>query len=190
MTRQMHPELDNSDLIEQLQEACYEDIEPHLAQGSKETDRDRLLALMAPSHYGEFARQACLRVAAIVVTATNQTDSYDEAVSFLAPCLTNFGEELASYGRCHEHLMKMLAGFFGETCRRSWEAGEMGAQLGGLSGLLASMGAGFFASRRVQKELEAEGTRLDEQFRRLLDSYDEAMEGLANTAIEFVEQMQ
>jgi hypothetical protein len=197
-------------LSDQLNATCYDHIVPHIQMRNQAADFDRAVELMAPSYYVQFAVQACRDVAAMSVDFMARiyaevprcakgflqrmrptSATYTEVSNRLAPYLGPYQHALAQYAGRHQHFVHMLAETRSSFHENAFHLGRTAAEvsslfLGSLGTLLTTCGAGYLAGRHVDNQIEAARQQLEQEFREMVQSYDEAMTQLQSTAIEMV----
>lgn len=193
---------DREELVDALQQASNHQILPHLRQLNQESDPERSLQLMAPSHFGEMARQSCRANADVVIRTTQDIArraergnarrvTRDETVTALASCLADFGRKLENYSREYERFTRLLAEAKGGFLERSFHAGYRGAALGDslfgpLGAVAGAMLNGFITGKATEKAIDAAGEQLDQAFRQMLGAWDKAMAAMTGEAIQLV----
>ena len=191
-------------------QACYQYILPHLEKYKAEPYLENCLPLMEPRIYAGFAYQAVLDVAALVVaSAREQYSRHTNGIRAVPGALmeqrvedgdearlgAEFATNVAGFARALEQYAPAYGRFqqvLGQAGSVAWNNGRAygdaagrwaGELFGDVAGVIASTVGDYFGGRAVVQQVQAEGEQLQQAFQSMLQSYDQAMAILINSAL-------
>lgn len=189
----------SDDLCERIFQVCYQHILPHLKKYREAPDIEKCLPLMEPRVFAQFASQACADTAALLMKqARQQYRDYTSNVSPRSIVLQHLAVDDDDEEKLREKMLESIGGFGGAldqflsvlqrfhqlhgqagqaAFHNGMAVGDWAGRLfGGLTGILVGVAGSYMAGSSIERQMEAETKHLQQEFKVMLQAYDQAMD--------------
>ena len=174
-------------LKKRIERCCYQCVAPRLDAFKEAPDLESAIPFMDPSFFVKCATLTCIKLTEMVVNAKG--GDRDAFRDYFFGFLGDLSDAMDRYETDFNRFQRLVRDAPAASLNAGINAGLNGSSMfGGVFGVLVGMAQGYFDGAAVERQIEDEGQRLQESFRRMLSVYDEAMGAVSEAALWHLQQ--
>jgi outer membrane lipoprotein SlyB len=199
----------SDELRYRIHRICYQRILPHIAKCREEPDIEKSLPLLEPRIFAQFAYQACTDTAAFLTKQARRQyrhyasssasrlvelrslavngDDEEELRKTMLAAIGGFNDALDRYSSVYERFRQLVGQAHQAAWRNGIAVGNWAGELfEGLAAIMVGAVGGYVAGSSIDRTMQAETERLEQEYHVMLQGYDQAMDILIANGVQLL----